>query len=111
MKAKQLLAMVLAVGITITGIPFSGMEIHAQTKGEQAKEKFKGQEWFDENGIFEVNRSDAHASFVGFQNAESVKDPTSRKQHASSPYYKSLNGEWDFALVNSPFDISDDLKK
>lgn len=107
MKAKQWLVTVLAAGITITGIPFSGMEIHAQTVGKDAKEKFSGQEWFDQNGVFEVNRSDAHASFIGFDKEASVKNPDTRKQHEQSPYYKSLNGQWDFALVDSPFDIEE----
>ena len=101
MKKKQLTAAALALGMVMTGIPLSGNGLNVKAQDANI-EQFKGEEWFDQNGTFQKNREDAHASFVGFDNIESVKNPTARKNHASSPYYQSLNGTWKFQLVKSP---------
>ncbi len=103
MKAKQLLAAVLAFGVTATGIPMSASTVNVQARTGDS-DVFKGEEWFDQNGKFRTNREDAHASFVGFDNAMSVKDPAVRKNHEASPYYQNLNGDWKFEWVASPFE-------
>ncbi len=101
MRRKKLLALALAFGITATGIPLSGPIANVQA-AEYDSSVFKGEEWFDQNGVFEVNREDAHASFVGFDNLESVKNPVLRKNHSASPFYESLNGSWKFEWVETP---------
>lgn len=103
MKAKQLLAAVLAFGVTATGIPMSASTVNVQARTGDS-DVFKGEEWFDQNGKFRTNREDAHASFVGFDNAMSVKDPAVRKNHEASPYYQNLNGDWKFEWAASPFE-------
>lgn len=103
MKGKRLLSVALAVGITATGMPAVGARTPVQAQAKDSS-VFKGEEWFDQNDVFQVNREDAHASFVGFDNPESVKDPTLRKNQEASAYYQSLNGTWKFELADSPFE-------
>lgn len=64
MKKKKLTAAALALGMVVTGIPLSGGGLNVKAQDANI-EKFKGEEWFDQNGTFQVNREDAHASFVG----------------------------------------------
>lgn len=110
MRRKRLLAIALSFGIAATGIPLYGVHIEVQA-ADRDSTVFKGEEWFDQNDVFEVNREDAHASFVGFDNAESVKDPVSRKKHEASPFYQSLNGTWKFELSDSPHERNTEFYK
>lgn len=86
MKRKRFLAMMLAFGVTVTGFPVTGALVHVQAQTKDSS-VFKGEEWFDQNDVFQVNREDAHTSFVGFDNADSVKNPALRKKHDTSPFY------------------------
>ncbi|MCI9079462.1 MAG: DUF4981 domain-containing protein [Lachnospiraceae bacterium] len=99
MRAKKALAAALAFSVAATGIPLPSNIVQAAGNDSSV---FKGEEWFDQNDVFQVNREDAHASFIGFDNADSVKDPALRKKHETSPYYQSLNGTWKFQWVQSP---------
>lgn len=110
MNAKKLLAMILVTGMAATGIPLSGTGMNVQAAANDSS-VFKGEEWFDQNDVFQVNREDAHASFVGFDNADSVKNPSLRKQHESSPFYQSLNGTWKFEWVKSPHERNTEFYK
>lgn len=108
MGAKKMLAAALAFSVAATGIPLPGGVVQAAGNDSSV---FKGEEWFDQNGVFQVNREDAHASFVGFDNANSVKDPSLRKKHDTSPYYQSLNGTWKFEWVKSPHERNTEFYK
>lgn len=101
MGAKKLLAVTLVFSIAATGIPLSGIGVDVQAANNNSA-IFKGEEWFDQNDVFQVNREDAHASFIGFDNINSAKNPELRKKHETSPYYQSLNGTWKFEWVKSP---------
>ena len=84
-KRNQWVAAALALSVVMSGIPAESLS------AGKPSDVFKGEEWFDQNDIFEVNREDAHASFTGFDNLESVKSPQKRQQKEKSPYYLSLN--------------------
>lgn len=111
-RKRRWIAMALAVSVTATGIPVSGIAADGQA-GDAIDyiDQFKGEEWFDQNDVFEVNRADAHTSFIGFDNIESVKNYVLRKDKEASPYYQSLNGMWKFQLVDSPVDRNTEFYK
>ena len=71
MGAKKLLAVTLVFSIAATGIPLSGIGVDVQAANNNSA-IFKGEEWFDQNDVFQVNREDAHASFIGFDNINSA---------------------------------------
>lgn len=110
MRVKKLLAMAVAFCVAATGIPLSGIGVDVQAASNDGA-VFKGEEWFDQNDVFQVNRVDAHTSFVGFDNAESAKNPELRKKHEASPYYQSLNGTWKFEWVESPHERNTEFFK
>lgn len=60
--------------------------------------KFKGEEWYDQRGTYQVNRQDAHTSFFSFGSVDHarVRDQNNRINH------QSLNGAWKFEFVESP---------
>lgn len=99
-KRKPLLAAALAAGLVVSAVPAAANDGQGVTNNDA--DIFKGEEWFDQNGKFEVNREDAHTSFIGFDKLENVKDPELRKEKETSPFYYSLNGDWKFKLVDSP---------
>ena len=104
-RQRKWIAMALAVTVTATGIPVAGLAANGRAGGDTDYiDQFKGEEWFDQNGVFEVNRADAHTSFIGFDNVERVKNYVLRKDKEASPYYQSLNGMWKFQLADSPVD-------
>lgn len=53
---------------------------------------------WEDPGIFEVNKEEAHAHFIPFANAEQAR--TADKWQ--SPYVESLNGTWQFHLAQNP---------
>ena len=108
MGAKKMLAAALAFSVAATSIPLPGGVVQAAGNDSSV---FKGEEWFDQNGVFQVNREDAHASFIGFDNADSVKNPSLRKKHDTSPFYQSLNGTWKFEWVKSPHERNTEFFK
>lgn len=79
-KRNQWVAAALALSVVMSGIPAESLS------AGKPSDVFKGEEWFDQNDVFEVNREDAHASFTGFDNLESVKSPQKRQQKEKSPY-------------------------
>lgn len=101
-KRNQWVAAALALSVVMSGIPAESLS------AGKPSDVFKGEEWFDQNDVFEVNREDAHASFTGFDNLESVKSPQKRQQKEKSPYYLSLNANkgdkdgWKFKMVSNP---------
>ena len=52
-----------------------------------------------------VNRLPNRTTLVPFADAASAR----AGDRAASPYFLSLNGEWDFHLLNSPLDIPEDI--
>ena len=74
------------------------------SEGEAPEEKevdgsqFAGEEWYDQRATFQVNREDAHTSFVSFGNVEDARVRDKEK----SPSYQLLNGEWKFELADNP---------
>lgn len=110
MRMKKVLAMTLSFAIVATGIPLTNITMEAQAANYNG-DVFKGEEWFDQNDVFQVNREDAHTSFIGFDNLESVKNPTLRKNEEASPYYQSLNGTWKFEIVSSPHERNTEFYK
>ncbi len=110
MRCKKLIAITMAIGLTATSVPLSSAGITAKAAAKDSS-VFKGEEWFDQNDVFQVNREDAHASFVGFDSVESSKTPALRKKKEASPYYQSLNGSWKFEWVESPFERNTEFFK
>ena len=49
--------------------------------------QFAGEEWYDQRATFQVNREDAHTSFVSFGNVEDARVRDKEK----SPSYQLLN--------------------
>ena len=68
---------------------------------------FKGEEWYDQRSVFEVNREDAHTSFYSFA---SVEDARIRNRD-NSPAYQSLNGTWKFSYAQSPHERNEEFFK
>ncbi len=68
---------------------------------------FKGEEWYDQRGIFQVNRIKAHTSFLSFN---TVDDAFYRKQDKSTSTV-SLNGTWKFNFVTTPHDRNTEFFK
>lgn len=81
--------------------------------GNKGREKnpaaviFEGEEWYDQKGVYQVNREAAHTSFISY---DTVKKAVNRSKE-KSPYYLSLNGKWKFELANSPFERNDEFYK
>ena len=96
-KRNQWMAAALAASLVLTGIPMNGLVSSASDA-----DAFKGEEWFDQNDVFQVNREDAHTSFTGFDTLEYAKNPDLRKVKTDSPYYQLLNGTWKFKWVDCP---------
>src|SRR5690625_4719238 len=55
-------------------------------------------EWNNNPEIFQLNRSDAHATLMPYSTLEEAL----RGKRDDSPFYQSLNGEWKFAFVETP---------
>ncbi|MEK0317298.1 glycoside hydrolase family 2 TIM barrel-domain containing protein [Cohnella sp. 56] len=55
-------------------------------------------EWNNNPDVFQLNRMEAHAHMMAYPSVEAALngDP------AASPYYRSLNGTWKFALADTP---------
>lgn len=79
-KRNQWMAAALAASLVLTGIPMNGLVSSASDA-----DAFKGEEWFDQNDVFQVNREDAHTSFTGFDTLEYAKNPDLRKVKTDSP--------------------------
>ncbi|MCJ7842251.1 DUF4981 domain-containing protein [Lederbergia sp. NSJ-179] len=55
-------------------------------------------EWNNNPEIFQLNRLEAHATFMPYQTEEEALEG----DRAASNYYKSLNGQWKFSLSDTP---------
>lgn len=55
-------------------------------------------EWNNNPDIFQLNRQQAHSYMMPFK----TESEALSKEHASSPYYRSLNGTWKFAFAETP---------
>lgn len=60
--------------------------------------KFAGEEWYDQRGVFQVNREDAHTSFSSFATVEDARV----RDDSKIANQQSLNGDWKFLYVESP---------
>jgi beta-galactosidase len=62
-------------------------------------------EWNNNPDIYQINREQAHTSFIPYGDAASAlkgADMISAMTKHPSPYYKSLNGNWRFNISNNP---------
>lgn len=67
--------------------------------------KFAGEEWYDQRGVFEVNREDAHTSFSSFATVEDARV----RDDAKIINQQSLNGDWKFLHVDTPHERNDEF--
>lgn len=68
---------------------------------------FKGEEWYDQRGIYQVNREDAHTSFVSYNTIEDAV----KRDKTKSTSYQLLNGTWKFEFAESPFQRNTEFYK
>lgn len=61
---------------------------------------FNDEPWYNQRGVYEINREDAHASFYSFDN---VEDAITRNAEDSSRTI-FLNGDWKFQLADNPME-------
>lgn len=55
-------------------------------------------EWNNNPEIFQLGRLEAHSHMMAFPSVEQAL----ARDHTASPYYRSLNGTWKFALADTP---------
>ena len=108
MNKQKVLSCVLAGTLALTPI-LTLKPLVVQAAGS----KYMGEEWYSDIETVEVNREPARAWFVPYadkamalQNEKSVLDGL---DETASPYYRTLNGEWDFKYVLSPDDRLKDV--
>ena len=80
------------------------------SSGPAQQEPFKGEEWYDQIDVVRVNREDARAFFVPYQDAATAlanEASAFTRDFAKSAYYMSLNGTWKFKAVKHPADRID----
>ncbi|MDR2903003.1 MAG: DUF4981 domain-containing protein, partial [Clostridiales bacterium] len=71
---------------------------------------YEGEEWYDQITTVKVNREDAHAFFVPYQDAQTALDNEESvltRDFSNSDFYQSLNGTWKFKAVDKPADRID----
>ncbi|GGJ98309.1 hypothetical protein GCM10007063_20760 [Lentibacillus kapialis] len=68
-----------------------GMSVSAETNGDQP-------EWNNNPKTYEVNREDAHAAMSHYKDIDRALEDDRSK----SPFYKTLNGEWQFNWAKNP---------
>lgn len=71
-----------------------------------AQINFTFKEWEDPTTV-EINKEAPHATFMSYANAEDVF----ADNYSSSPFHKSLNGNWKFYYVNRPEERPTDFFK
>ena len=67
---------------------------------------FRGEEWYDLVETVQVNREEAHTSFIPYESKEqglANEKSAITKDVFGSGYVMSLNGEWDFYFADSVF--------
>ena len=69
--------------------------------------KFAGEEWYDQRGVFQVNREDAHTSFSSFATVEDARV----RDDENIVNQQSLNGTWKFFHVDTPHERNDEFYK
>ena len=62
-------------------------------------------EWNNNPEIFQLNRRSAHATAMPYQTIEQAL----KLDRAASPYYQSLNGQWQFAFAEKPTERIEDF--
>ena len=73
--------------------------ISAETALEKVDgSQFEGEEWYDQNATFQVNREKAHTSFTSFASVEDAKERDADK----APFKQLLNGAWKFEFADNP---------
>ncbi|MDR0498487.1 MAG: hypothetical protein LBH03_01980, partial [Holophagales bacterium] len=71
---------------------------------------FKGEEWYDQIETVRVNREEARAFFIPYQDYKTAltnEDSAFTRDFTRSEYYLSLNGLWKFKVVNRPIERID----
>ena len=63
--------------------------------------------WKNQPAVYEINREEAHSTFVSYKNSETALDyekktVAERGIRVDSDYNMLLNGEWDFNIVDKP---------
>ena len=73
---------------------------------------FDSEEWYDQITTVHVNRENPRAFFIPYQNAATALDNEASaitRDFERSDYYKSLNGDWKFKVVDKPDDRIDNF--
>lgn len=89
-----------------------GMLSPSQSSGSGVPDPFAGEEWYDQIGTVQVNREDARAFFVPYQDSQTALSNEASaftRDFARSGYYLSLNGTWKFRVVEKPADRIDNF--
>ena len=111
-RNKKLFALIVAVALTTT---LSENVVSAGTNFFSKLFETKEQ-WKNQPNVYEVNREEAHSTFISYKNSETAleyekKPVAERGIRVNSDYNMLLNGEWDFNIVDKPSlrpDVSDE---
>lgn len=103
MKKKQVMSLALVSSMATTSLlSAASMNVKA------ADTQFSGEEWYDQIETVEVNREVARTSFIPYASEKmallNTKSSLDDKDETQSPYYQTLNGEWNFKYAEKPAD-------
>ena len=89
-------------GATIKSLLLTGLFVLIPSLCVFAEEK---NDWENQH-VFAINKEDGHATYMPYPNREEIFKDGKRVRFpwvtSTSPYFKSLNGEWIFSLVDEP---------
>lgn len=106
---RKLKLIILSLGISLFAFGDGDGSNHGSGHGNIAPGTYSKENpfWTNNPEIFGDNREDYHVPRVSFDNLEEALKNTKYKDFKNSKNYKSLNGQWDFKMVNHP---NEDLK-
>lgn len=98
-KNKKILALILATTVIAS--------VSEGTKGYIEAIAAEKEIWKDQPDVFQVNREEAHATFVSYKDSATALDYekkpiAERGIRVNSDYHMLLNGQWDFNIVDKP---------
>ncbi|MDY3767715.1 MAG: glycoside hydrolase family 2 TIM barrel-domain containing protein [Lachnospiraceae bacterium] len=76
----------------------SGQTTVTDTVQEGEAPAFPGEEWYDGNDVYQVNREDAHTIFKSYDSVEAARV----REEETQVDYQLLNGDWKFMLSDNP---------
>ncbi|MGL5378453.1 glycoside hydrolase family 2 TIM barrel-domain containing protein [Clostridium sp.] len=109
---RRFIAVLLATSMVLV----SGNELLLSISNKVNADTQESSEWNGNPEIFEVNREEAHATFVSYESSEAAledakKPIAERGVRVDSKYHKLLNGEWSFSFANKPSEREKDFYK